>query len=79
MKTTIEIPESLFRKAKAKAAMEGLSLRELFIRGLQLALQTTDTSPKKRADFPLIRSSRNTPPLRDEQVYAAIDNDEGLV
>lgn len=80
MKTTIEIPESLFRKAKAKAAMDGLSLRELFIRGLQLAVQTpTDSAIKQRSHFPLIHASKSAPRLTDEQVYAALDTDEGLV
>lgn len=30
MKTTIELPDSLFRKAKALAAEEGKSLKDLF-------------------------------------------------
>jgi hypothetical protein len=79
MKTTIEIPEPLFRQAKAKAAMEGLTLRDLFIRGLQLAVQTPSTTPKQRAAFPLIRAAKNAPRLTDEQVYAALNTDEGLV
>ncbi len=39
MKTTVEIPDVLFREAKAYAARHGLALREVFGRGLQLALQ----------------------------------------
>ena len=79
MKTTIEIPEPLFRQAKAKAAMDGLTLRELFVRGLQLAVQTPSTPTKKRAAFPLIRAAKSAQPLTDEQVYAALNTDEGLV
>ncbi len=79
MKTTIEIPEPLFRQAKAKAAMDGLTLRDLFVRGLQLAVQTPSTSTKKRADFPLIRAAKSSPRLTDEQIYAALNTDEGLV
>lgn len=79
MKTTIEIPEPLFRQAKAKAAMDGLTLRELFVRGLQLAIQTPPTHTKHRAAFPLIRSAKNSPLLTDEQIYAALNTDEELV
>jgi len=79
MKTTIEIPEHLFRQAKAKAAMDGISLRDLFVRGLQLAVQTPSTATKQRAAFPLIRASKSAPRLTDEQVNAALNTDEGLV
>ena len=39
MKTTVEIPDELFRKAKEYAAREGIPLREVFERGLRLALE----------------------------------------
>lgn len=35
MKTTLEIPDPLFRKAKAKAAERGQSLRQLVTEALQ--------------------------------------------
>ena len=79
MKTTIEIPEPLFRQAKAKAALDGLTLRDLFVRGLQLAVQTPSTSTKQRSAFPLIRTAKSAPRLTDDQIYAALNTDEGLV
>jgi hypothetical protein len=39
MKTTVEIPDSLFRQAKQYAARQGVPLREVFERGLRIALQ----------------------------------------
>ena len=70
MKTTIEVPDELFRRAKAKAAMEGLRLRDLVVRGLQLALEEPEPT-RERTVFPLIRSNR---PARVtvEQVSAAL-------
>ena len=38
MKTTIEIPDELFKKAKATAALEGGSLRELICEALESRL-----------------------------------------
>ncbi len=38
MKTTIEIPDPLFRRAKARAAERGQSLKELFNEALQQKL-----------------------------------------
>lgn len=34
MKTTLEIPDDLFRKAKAQAAARGISLKQLFTEAL---------------------------------------------
>lgn len=79
MKTTIEIPESLFRQAKARAALEGISLREFLLRGLQLAVQSAPVAPERsRVRFPLIRAAAGQGQLTDEAVYAALDSDEDL-
>ncbi|MEO8133728.1 MAG: hypothetical protein ABI831_07115 [Betaproteobacteria bacterium] len=40
MKTTIEIPDALFRRAKAKAAERGQSLKDLLTEALQEKLAT---------------------------------------
>ena len=59
--------------------MDGISLRDLFLRGLQLSLQAAPATPvKQRAKFPLIQAVPQAPPLTDEQVYAALNTDEGL-
>ena len=46
MKTTVEIPDALFREAKEFAAREGIPLRAVFERGLQIALH--GSSPARR-------------------------------
>lgn len=38
MKTTLEIPDSLFRQAKVKAAMDGRKMKDLVAEGLTLVL-----------------------------------------
>ena len=79
-KTTIEIPDPLFRKAKVRAAKDGPSMRDLFIRALKTELETPSAvSNKKRVDFPLIHASRNAPRLTFEQVASALNSDEGLI
>lgn len=50
MKTTVEIPDPLFRKAKKYAAEQGIPLRQVFERGLEMALHN---SPPARRPFRL--------------------------
>ena len=40
MKTTVELSEALFRRAKAEAALRGRKLKDLIEEGLQLVLLT---------------------------------------
>jgi hypothetical protein len=49
MKTTVEVPDELYRRAKAEAALRGRKLRDLVEEGLRLVLDT----PRKarRADL----------------------------
>ena len=80
MKTTVEIPEKLFRQAKMRAAMEGISLREFFLRGLQLALYSpAEQTPQSRVTFTVVRASQGADRLTDEMVNAALNTDEDLM
>jgi hypothetical protein len=58
MRTRIEIPDDLFRKAKARVTLEGVRLRDLIERGLRLALAEPAPSAPRRVTFPLHRSWR---------------------
>jgi predicted component of type VI protein secretion system len=40
MKTTVEVPDDLYRRAKAEAALRGRKFRELVEEGLRLVLET---------------------------------------
>ena len=39
MKTTVEVPDGLFREAKAYAARHGMPVREVFELGLRMVLE----------------------------------------
>lgn len=51
MKTTIEIPDPLFRKAKSKAAERGQTLKELVTEALQEKLATTAAARAGEPDW----------------------------
>lgn len=40
MKSTVELPEELFRRAKAEAALRGRKFKDLVEEGLRMVLQT---------------------------------------
>jgi len=48
MKTTVEVPDELYRRAKAEAALRGRKLKDLVEEGLRLVLKL----PRKAADRP---------------------------
>ena len=58
MKTTIELPDELYRRAKVAAAASGRTLKELVEEGLELALDTTAAARARPALGELMRDAR---------------------
>ena len=58
MRTTIDIPDSLYRELKSKAASEGRPVKELILRGVEVELQAAPKRRTRRVSVPLVRSSR---------------------
>ena len=50
MRTTIDLPDDLMKKVKVKAAQEGITLKELFIKSLQNEL-TSDRNMTSKAEI----------------------------
>jgi hypothetical protein len=68
MRTTIDIPDTLYRELKIRAAQEGTTIRKLVLEGAELARQQRST-PKKPFVLPLIPSSRpGSLDLTNEQI-----------
>ncbi len=84
MHTTLDIPDPLFREVKARAAREGLKLKELLARYVEAGLRegnaAPDTSPKRRAPLPVaIRRNPATPPtpaLTNQELNAILDEED---
>ena|ERR1022692_1573991 len=58
MKTTLEIPDPLFRQVKARAAMQGVKLKDVVASALSAYLIRPQLIPKngiKPCPFPLVR------------------------
>lgn len=77
MRTTIDIPDDLFRQAKARAAMEGVPLRNLIEDGLRLKL----TAPNARVrytkeNFPVFRAKKKGEKITFEMVKKAMEEEQ---
>jgi hypothetical protein len=72
MKTTLEIPDDLYRKAKVQAAQENRKMKDLVAEGLRLVLGLSSPShpqkPRRMLKAPVT--------IRRGNVVPALSNDE---
>jgi len=55
MRTTVDLDDELFRRAKVHAASRGIPLKKLLEEGVRLALKTPEPAKKPfRVKFPLL-------------------------
>lgn len=58
MRTTVELPDPLFREVKAAAARRGTSLKVFIRSALEKELQAAAPAGARRIEFPLLKSSQ---------------------
>lgn len=58
MRTTIDIPDEVYRRLKAKAALEGTSIRSLLVRAAEAALNKEKGQVRRKLHLPIIPSAR---------------------
>jgi hypothetical protein len=79
MRTTIDLPPTLMRAAKARAAEEGESLKDLVNRAVarEVGLPATPKGKAGRVTLPLIaRDARPTVLVTNDDISAAFDTEE---
>ena len=76
MRTTIDIPDELFRAVKAKAALEGRTLKAMMLEGLQLVVQKPPARKRKlsKVSFPIVEGNQDGRVVTNEAVQKAIDD-----
>lgn len=68
MRTTVDIPDSIYRKLKQKAIHEGHSIKELVLRGVQQELRSSSR-----------KEGRRKPPLIDSDAPGSLDLDNAKI
>jgi hypothetical protein len=78
MKTTVELPDELFRRAKSTAAARGVSLKDFFRQALEVRLRGASS---RSTDAPWKRLAGQLAPLRQEirQIEKRIDEEFGRI
>jgi plasmid stability protein len=73
MRTTVDIPDSLYRRLKTRAATEGSSAKELILRGVKQILKEGPRKSGKRVKLPIIRSKQpGTLELDNDRIFEII-------
>lgn len=80
MRTTIDLPDHLFRETKARAALEGITLKDLITRFVDQGLRRVPepTEARKRSQLPVIRpaTGRSLPALSHAQAQALLEQED---
>lgn len=80
MRTTIDLPDPLFREVKTRAAREGMKLRELVIRFLEAGIRERDLSHGQapaptHTSLPIFRQPNGTviPARTNAEIFEILD------
>jgi hypothetical protein len=82
MRTTIDLPDEIFRQVKAKAALGGLKLKDLIARYVEQGLRGAPPSmaPRKRqrSELPISRGATGCtlPALTNGEIQSLLDEEE---
>ena len=73
MRTTVDIPDALYRRLKSRAAREGSSAKALILRGVKEVLKTTRRKAGGAVTLPIVRSKRpSSVELDNARIYDVI-------
>ncbi len=84
MRTTIDLPDPLFREMKIRAAQQGVKLKELAASYIEAGLRgqpaAAPTAPRQRAPLPpaIARDPRKPliPALSNRELHAVLEQDD---
>jgi hypothetical protein len=77
MKTTVDIPDSLLRQAKARAALKGTSMRDFFVQAIEARLDAEQKRPRKPHGWRAVFGK--APKGSAAEVQATIDEEFGKI
>lgn len=74
MRTTVDIPDPIYRALKSRAAAEGGTVKQLLVRGAEVILNERTARPVKRLSQPLLSGGEpGSLELTNEMIYDLLD------
>jgi hypothetical protein len=58
MRTTVDIPDPIYRRLRSRAVSEGSTAKELILRGVEQVLKDKKKKSRRRVKLPIVRSKR---------------------
>jgi hypothetical protein len=58
MRTTVDIPNPIYRRLRSRAVSEGSTAKELILRGVEQVLKDKKKKSRRRVKLPIVRSKR---------------------
>lgn len=73
MRTTVDIPDEVYRELKLKAAREGTPVRTILLRGIRREIAVSSQTPVKKLKLPILKShAPGSIRIDNEQIYDII-------
>lgn len=73
MRTTIDIPDAMYRQLRMRAASEGRSAKALILEGVEQVLTSRPAASNRRVTLPIVRSRRpGALRIDDARIYDVI-------
>ena len=77
MRTTIDIPDSLFREIKATAAVQGRTLKDWILGAVRSELQGTEKrKPSRRIKLPIVESKEVSYDVSADRIAEILEEEE---
>lgn len=78
MRTTVDLPDDLMRKAKSRSAQRGETLKQMFVRLVEKEVGADSSpAPRRRVSLPLVPAKDEAAiELSNQQIAELLDQDD---
>lgn len=76
MRTTIDIPDALFRQLKSAAALQGETLRSFLLRAAEAELNQEKRPKKGRITLPLVQSKEKSYDISPDRIAEIFEQED---